>query len=63
MCHFGGGNFKKQFKRADNAGAAVALILGESEVAELTVNVKDLRTGEQETFAQADVFAKLAELI
>ena len=37
MTHFGGGNFKKQFKRADKVGAVVALVLGENEVAEDTV--------------------------
>ncbi|KLV05983.1 histidinol dehydrogenase [Photobacterium aquae] len=63
MSHFGGGNFKKQFKRADNVGAAVALVLGENEIAENTVVVKDLRGGEQTTMSQDDVAAKLAELI
>ncbi|GAB3531010.1 histidine--tRNA ligase [Photobacterium alginatilyticum] len=63
MNHFGGGNFKKQFKRADNVGAAIALVLGENEIAENTVVVKDLRGGEQTTMAQDDVAAKLAELI
>ncbi|MGF1685917.1 histidine--tRNA ligase [Photobacterium japonica] len=63
MNHFGGGNFKKQFKRADNVGAVVALVLGENEIAEQTVVVKDLRGGEQITMAQDEVAAKLAELI
>ncbi|MGR5064304.1 histidine--tRNA ligase [Photobacterium sp. DNB22_13_2] len=63
MTHFGGGNFKKQFKRADNVGAAIALVLGENEIAENTVVVKDLRGGEQTTMAQDEVAAKLAELI
>ncbi len=63
MSHFGGGNFKKQFKRADKVGAAVALVLGENEVAEGTVVVKDLAGGEQTTYPQSDVAAKLAELI
>lgn len=63
MNHFGGGNFKKQFKRADKVGAAVALVLGENEVADNTVVVKDLVGGEQTTYAQSDVVAKLAELI
>lgn len=40
MTHFGGGNFKKQFKRADKVGAAIALVLGEDEVAAQTVVVK-----------------------
>ncbi|USD65800.1 histidine--tRNA ligase [Vibrio sp. SCSIO 43136] len=63
MSHFGGGNFKKQFKRADKAGAAVALVLGENEVADNTVVVKDLIGGEQDTVSQADVAAKLTHLI
>ena len=63
MNHFGGGNFKKQFKRADKVGAAVALVLGENEVADNTVVLKDLIGGTQETHGQADVAAKLAELV
>ncbi|MDA0129607.1 histidine--tRNA ligase [Vibrio sp. MarTm2] len=63
MSHFGGGNFKKQFKRADKVGAAVALVLGENEVADNTVVVKDLIGGTQDTLSQADVVAKLAELV
>lgn len=63
MTHFGGGNFKKQFKRADKVGAAVALVLGENEVAEGTVVVKDLAGGEQQTVAQADVASQLKNLI
>ena len=63
MSNFGGGNFKKQFKRADNVGAAIALVLGENEMAENTVVVKDLHGGEQTTMAQDEVAAKLAALI
>ena len=63
MNHFGGGNFKKQFKRADKVGAAVALVLGEDEVAEQTVVLKDLIGGEQNTYAQSEVAVKLAEFI
>ncbi|MDN3680116.1 histidine--tRNA ligase [Vibrio tapetis subsp. quintayensis] len=63
MTHFGGGNFKKQFKRADKVGAAIALVLGENEVAESKVVVKDLTGGEQTTVAQADLAAQLKHLI
>ncbi|GAL23809.1 histidyl-tRNA synthetase [Vibrio variabilis] len=63
MNHFGGGNFKKQFKRADKVGAVYALVLGENEVAENTVVVKDLQGGEQETIAQTELAAKLANII
>ncbi|WP_261882624.1 histidine--tRNA ligase [Vibrio pelagius] len=63
MNHFGGGSFKKQFKRADKVGAVVALVLGENEVADNTVVLKDLVGGEQEVVAQAEVAAKVAALI
>ncbi len=63
MSHFGGGNFKKQFKRADKVGAAIALVLGEDEVAAQTVVVKDLIGGEQSTVAQAQVASLLAHLV
>ncbi|HAV1368176.1 histidine--tRNA ligase [Vibrio parahaemolyticus] len=63
MSHFGGGNFKKQFKRADKVGAVVALVLGENEVADNTVVLKDLVGGEQETYSQAEVAEKIAALI
>ncbi|GHY90458.1 histidyl-tRNA synthetase [Vibrio cholerae] len=62
MTHFGGGSFKKQFKRADKVGAAIALVLGEDEVAAQTVVVKDLAGGEQNTVAQAEVAKLLAHL-
>ncbi|HHX8527240.1 histidine--tRNA ligase [Vibrio diabolicus] len=63
MNHFGGGNFKKQFKRADKVGAVIALVLGENEVADNTVVLKDLAGGEQETYNQAEVAEKIAALI
>ena len=43
MQHCGGGNFKKQFKRADKSGARVALILADDEVANNVISVKFLR--------------------
>lgn len=63
MTHFGGGNFKKQFKRADKLGAGVALVLGEDEVANNAVTYKDLRGGEQQTLSQDDLAEKLANRI
>jgi histidyl-tRNA synthetase len=41
--NLGGGNFKAQFRRADRSGAAVALIVGDDELARGTVGVKPLR--------------------
>ena len=43
MQHCGGGNFKKQFKRADKSGARVALVLADDEVANNVISVKFLR--------------------
>lgn len=47
QCHCGGGNMKKQLKRADKSGAQIALILGDNEIAEQQVMIKYLR-GQQE---------------
>ncbi|OOF63123.1 histidine--tRNA ligase [Rodentibacter pneumotropicus] len=56
MQHCSGGNFKKQFKRADKSGAALALVIGESEVQNNQVVVKHLHGGvEQQTFEMGQV--------
>lgn len=60
MTHCSGGNFKKQFKRADKSGAKFALVVGESEVQNGQVVVKDLLGGtEQQTVDMANVVAYL----
>lgn len=41
--HCGGGNFKKQMKRADKSGASIALLIGENEVENKQVSIKHLR--------------------
>ncbi len=41
--NLGGGNFKTQFRRADRSGAALALIIGDDELARGVVGVKPLR--------------------
>lgn len=43
VLHCGGGNLKKQIKRADKSGARVGLILGEEELARGEITVKWLR--------------------
>ena len=56
MLHCSGGNFKKQFKRADKSGATLALVLGESEVQTNQVVVKHLLgTAEQQTIDVANL--------
>ncbi|MBO6258342.1 MAG: histidine--tRNA ligase [Succinivibrio sp.] len=46
MNHCGGGSFKKQFKRADKLGARLAVILGDNEIANNSVTIKDLKNEE-----------------
>ncbi|WP_102795804.1 histidine--tRNA ligase [Bowmanella denitrificans] len=47
--HCGGGNLKKQMKRADKSGAAIALVIGEEEVNQAVVGVKYLREDKPQT--------------
>lgn len=62
--HCGGGNMKKQMKRADKSGAQIALILGEDEIANGKITVKYLRgQHEQQSIALAEVPSLLASLI
>lgn len=62
--HCGGGNMKKQMKRADKSGAQIALILGENELTEQKVTVKYLRgQHEQETVSFDQVPSLLEKLI
>ena len=60
-----GGSFKAQFKRADRSGARYALILGEDELKDGSVALKDLRSaaGAQETIALGDLPRLLDERI
>lgn len=57
-----GSAFGKQFKRADRSGAAACLILGDSEAADQTVQVKWMAQGEQSMMAQADLLQQVEEL-
>ncbi len=42
MNHCGGGNFKRQLRRADKLEAKVAVILGSEEISTNSVTIKDL---------------------
>lgn len=64
QCHCGGGNMKKQMKRADKSGAQVAIIIGEDELANEVVTVKYLRgQHEQQSMAFEEVPNLLSNLI
>tara|TARA_R110000751_G_scaffold212278_2_gene315714 strand:+ start:15379 stop:16659 length:1281 start_codon:yes stop_codon:yes gene_type:complete len=60
MNHCGGGNFKKQMKRADQSGASIAFIIGQDEMATQTVAVKYLREQQPQ---HAVLVSELAEFI
>jgi histidyl-tRNA synthetase len=59
----GGGSFKSQMKKADKSGAQVALILGDDEVAQQIIQIKDLQGNHEQRAAAwnevADVLTKL----
>ena len=64
MMHCGGGNFKKQLKRADKTGAGYAVLLGSEEAENKVATVKPLRSdGEQKTVALAELAGMLSELV
>ncbi len=63
--HCGGGNFKKQFKKADKCGAKVAVIIGENEIANNTVTVKDMlnQDAPQVEYPVTEAAAAIKELL
>ncbi|CQR46941.1 Histidine--tRNA ligase [Paraliobacillus sp. PM-2] len=58
-----GKKFKAQFKTADRLNAKYVLILGEEELANNVVNVKDMATGEQKQIRIADIETTLEKLV
>ena len=64
VTNLGGGNFKKQMKRADASGARIGLVLGEDELLAGVIGVKFLREDKpQETIALSELAASLAGLL
>lgn len=62
VMHCGGGNLKKQLKRADKSGAAVGLLLGDDELASGQVTLKWLRADKpQQTVAITELAAALMQ--
>lgn len=58
---FGSRSLKAQLRHADSAGARSAVIVGEDELREKRVILRDMRSGEQETVAVGDLVSRLAE--
>lgn len=57
-----GSAFGKQFKRADRSRAVACLVVGDAEAESQTVNLKWLKSGEQQTFKQSDLIDQTEEL-
>lgn len=53
--HCGGGNFKNQMKKADKSEARFTIILGQDEIEQGICQVKDMSTGEQQSYPLDDV--------
>ena len=59
---FAAGKLKKRMSRANEAGALAAVIIGEDEVADGTVQFKDLQSGHQRVVKPDEVLEPLMEL-
>lgn len=60
LVNAGGGSFKNQIKRADKSGASLALILGDNEIHNKMISIKDLRgTVGQESLSQTELVGYL----
>jgi len=57
--HMGGGNFKKQLKRANACGAQWAVLLGSDEIQTNQLTLKNLLSGEQETLAEGELLERV----
>ena len=57
-----GSAFGKQFKRADRSGAVACLVIGDAEAENQTVNLKWLKSGEQQAIAQTDLLTMTDDL-
>lgn len=60
---YDGRSMKSQMKKAGGSGAAVAVIVGDQEVADGTVVVRDLRTSEQSSVARGDAVEHVTKLL
>lgn len=60
---YGGRGMKGAFRAADRSGAAVTLVVGDSELEAGTVVVKDMATGEQHPVPTGSVVSHVADLV
>lgn len=63
LMHCGGGNMKKQMKKADKSGAELAIIIGDTELEQQQFTVKPLRTqADQQTMDWSALQQQLSSL-
>jgi histidyl-tRNA synthetase len=60
---FGGRSLKSQMKRADKLGAAHVMIIGDNELSEGVVILRNMKTKEQVRIAVEEVVEKVGEII
>ncbi|ASR03547.1 histidine--tRNA ligase [Gordonia rubripertincta] len=60
---YGDRGLKGAMKAADRSGARLALVLGENELAERRIEVKDLSNGEQHRISLDDIVAEVTRLL
>ncbi|MCQ4118640.1 histidine--tRNA ligase [Rhodococcus tibetensis] len=60
---YGNRGVKGAMKAADRSGAALALVLGDRDIAEGTIGIKNLATGDQESISAADVVTHVGAIL
>jgi histidyl-tRNA synthetase len=60
---YGGRALKSAMRAADASGAVLALVLGDREITDGTVIVRDLRTGEQNAYGVGDLVGVVGPLL
>ena len=60
---YGGRALKTAMRAADASGARIALVLGDREIEDGTVMVRDLRSGEQNPCPMGDVVAVVGPVL
>jgi histidyl-tRNA synthetase len=53
----------KQFQYADKKSIPLGIVAGETELAELTVQLKDLRSGEQSPVTEQDLITSVRSIL
>ena len=63
VTNYGSSNFKKQFAKADKLGAKIAVIIGENEITNQSVTIKNLQTGEQVEVAEKEIVQTCLQIL